>query len=73
MWLRSDFAMAVMQSSSCRSDSTPSLGNSICCRSGPKKIKKQNKTYLMEHWIYSFSNLGHQPVERATKRGDSGN
>ena len=34
---------SVVEASSCSSDSTPSLGTSICCRSGTKKTK-QNKT-----------------------------
>ena len=37
-------AVAVEKASSCRSDSTPSLGASICCRySHKKEIKKQTK------------------------------
>ena len=32
MQLRSGVAAAVAQTSSCSSDATPSLGNSICCR-----------------------------------------
>ena len=36
--------MAVAQAGSCSSNSTPSLGTSICSRCGPKKQKqKQNK------------------------------
>ena len=36
-WLRSCVAVAVVQVSSCSSDSTPSLGISICLGYGPKK------------------------------------
>ena len=36
-------AVAVVQASGYSSDSTPSLGTSICHRCGPKKIKSQNK------------------------------
>ena len=43
MQLRSDVAVAVVQASRCSSDSTPSLGTSICCRCGPKKEKKRAK------------------------------
>ena len=37
MWLRSRIVVAVAWAGSCSSDSTPSLGTSICCRRGPKK------------------------------------
>ena len=37
--LRSSIAMAVVWVGSCSSDSTPSLGTSVCHRCGPKKIK----------------------------------
>ena len=37
--LRSSTAIAVVQAGSCCSDSTPSLGTSICCKCSPKKIK----------------------------------
>ena len=43
MRLGSHIAVAVPQASSYRSNSTPSLGTSICCRLGPKKTKKQPK------------------------------
>ena len=39
MRLGSDVAVAVMQTSSCSSNWTPSLGTSICRESGPKKQK----------------------------------
>ena len=41
MRLRSGVAVTVVKASSCSSDSTPSLGNSICC--GKKKQKKKKK------------------------------
>ena len=52
IWLGSGVAVAVAvavaAASSCSSDSTPSLGTSMCCRIGPIKAKqnktKQNKT-----------------------------
>ena len=47
MWLGSGIAVAVVQASGNRSDSTPSLGTSLRHRCGPKKDKnktKQNKT-----------------------------
>ena len=36
-------AVAVVQADRCSSDSTPSLGTSICCRCSPKKQKIKNK------------------------------
>ena len=39
-WLRSCIAVAVRLVGSCSSNSTPSLGTSVCCRYGPKKRKK---------------------------------
>ena len=41
MWLGSCIAVAVV--GDCSSDSTPSLGTSICPRCGPKKGKKRKK------------------------------
>ena len=40
MWPGSSIAVAVVQDSSCGSDSTPSLETSICCRCGPAKEKR---------------------------------
>ena len=40
MWFGSGVALAVVQASSCSSNSIPSLGNSICHRCGPKTKKK---------------------------------
>ena len=41
MWLRSCFALAVMETGSYSSDSTPSLGTFIWHTCGPKKQKKK--------------------------------
>ena len=48
MKLGSCVAVAVAQAGGCSSDSTPSLGTSMCCRCGPKKQtnKQTNKTLL---------------------------
>ena len=43
--LGSGTAVAVMQAGSCRSNLTPGLGNSICCRYSPKK-KKEKKLII---------------------------
>ena len=40
MRLRSGVAVAVAEAGSYSSDSTPSLGTSVCCGCGPKKIKR---------------------------------
>ena len=39
-WLGPHVAVAVAQAGSYSSDSTPSLGTSICCGCGPKEKKK---------------------------------
>ena len=41
--LRSAIAVAMAQAGCCSSDSTPSLGTSICHRCSPQKIKKKKK------------------------------
>ena len=41
MWFESGVAVAVVQASNCSSDSTPSLGTSICYRCSCKKKKKK--------------------------------
>ena len=41
--LRSHIAVAVAVDGSCSSNSTPNLGNYLCCRYGPKKKKKKDK------------------------------
>ena len=43
IWLGSLVAVAVAQAGSYSSDSTPSLGTSICHMCGPKKQKQKNK------------------------------
>ena len=40
MQLRTQVAVAVAQASRCSSDMAPGLGNSVCCRYGPKKSEK---------------------------------
>jgi len=58
LWCRSQtqfgscIAVAVAQAGSCSSDLTPSLGTSMCCGCGPKKMQKKKKkgevqTHLM--------------------------
>ena len=42
-WLGSCIAVAVAQASRYSSDSTPSLGTSICHKCGPKKTKKKKR------------------------------
>ena len=41
-WLGSVIAVAVWQAGSCNSNSTPSLGTSICCAYSSKKEKKKS-------------------------------
>ena len=41
IWPGSGIAEAVVQASRCSSDSTPSLGTSMCHRCGPKKKKEK--------------------------------
>ena len=43
MWLGSGVAVAVVWAGSYSSDSTPSLGTSICRGCSPKKTKKKKK------------------------------
>ena len=47
-WLGSHVAVAVLQTGSCSSDSTPSLGTSICrkCAPHPRKKSKKKKNSL---------------------------
>ena len=47
-WLGSGVAVAVAQASSCSSDLTPSLGNSMCHGCGPKKQKKKKTKKNLE-------------------------
>ena len=46
--LRTHIAVAMVWAGSCSSDSTPSLGTSICSGCSPKKQNK-NKTY--QYWL----------------------
>ena len=51
MWLRFPAAVAVVEASSCRADSPPSLGMSPCHRYGPKKEGKKkgkDQTYRVQ-------------------------
>ena len=51
MWLGSSVAVAVVQAGSCSSNSTPSLGTSICCGCGSKnKQTKTNKIQEILTW-----------------------
>ena len=54
--LGSGVAVAVVQVSSCSSDSTPGLETSICHGCGPKK-KKKCKVISLEHLVLCFSFL----------------
>ena len=60
-WLVSCVAVAVALAGGYSPNSTPSMGNSICCRCGPKKDKKKKKKkknfFLQPH-------LGHTEVPR---------
>ena len=53
LWCRSQTplsyyaAMAVVYAGSCSSDSTPSLGTSLCCGCSPKKTKKNFFVFLL--------------------------
>ena len=47
MWLRSNVAVAVAMDGSCSSDSTPSLGTSICHGCSLKKQKKKRKKKIV--------------------------
>ena len=44
--------MTVVQAGSYSSDSTPSLGTSICCRCGPKKQKINKIKYVIRVCVY---------------------
>ena len=43
MLLGSDITVAVVWAGNCSSDSTPSLGTSICSRCGPKRQAKERR------------------------------
>ena len=57
MWLRSCVAVAVGQDRIYSSNSTPSLGTSICYGCGPKKAKKtkKEKVHHLVIFIFTFS------------------
>ena len=56
-WVKDpELPQAVMQTSSCSSSSTPSLGTSICRRCSPKETKI---IIMMMHW---FMNGNKQPL-----------
>ena len=52
MQLGSQVALAVVQTGSYNSDSTPSLGTSICCGCNAKKQKKQKKNPCVHSYIH---------------------
>ena len=56
LWYRlqmgSGIAVVVAQASSCSSDSTPSLGTSMCHGCGPKKQKKEKKSFSISLILY---------------------
>ena len=49
-WLRSRIAVAVVQAGGYNSDSTPTLGTSICCGCGPKKTHTHTKKNQVVTW-----------------------
>ena len=51
MRLRSCIAVAVVQACSCSSNSTPSLGPSICCGGSAKKKKEKEHCDSLPYWI----------------------
>jgi len=55
MRLGSSVAVAVVQAGSCSSDSTPSLGTSICCGCGPEKKKKKPGVALHQFLLRRFN------------------
>ena len=60
MQLRSCLAVAVRQPSNCSSDSTPSLGTSVCHGCGPRNQKKKRKkkncsVFILLHVVVQFS------------------
>ena len=51
--LGSDIDVAVASASGYSSDETPNLGTSMCCRCGPKKVKKKKDNY--EELVFNMS------------------
>ena len=65
-------AVAVPKASSCSSHSTPSLRTSICCKCGPRKIKKTRKRPKKQRprtlvGLPSTSTGLHSPTARGTR------
>ena len=54
MWLGSDVAVAVVWAGGYSSDSTSSLGTSICPRCSPKKKKKKKKIHKEDIMIVTL-------------------
>ena len=52
----------MVYASSCSSNSTPSLGTSICCRCGPKKIKQKKPTKTVITHINKVKNKSHMII-----------
>ena len=73
MWFRSIIAVtvAVVCSCSSSSDSTPSLGDSICCRCSPEKTNKQTNKSCQQRILYlaklSFKGEGKIKTLRRSK------
>ena len=57
MQLKSCIAVAVALASTCSSDSTPSLGTSICHKCGLKKRKKKRHLCVNVHLSASFGDI----------------
>ena len=53
-WVRSGVAVAMAEASTCSSDSTPSLGTSICLGCGPKKTHTKKRYYNMLQTMMPF-------------------
>ena len=68
MWLRPPVAVAVAQAGSCNSNSTPSLGTSICCMCGlqmqtykkPAITNTLNKKYTSLQGKFQNTTVGHK-------------
>ena len=56
--MRRGSCMAVVEAGSCSSDSTPSLGTSICRGCSPKKTNKKKRKGM-----YMYAQLGHFTAE----------
>ena len=62
MWLGSSVAVAMVEVGSCSSDSTPSLGTSVCSEGSPKKTKRKKKVgqALSPRWREAHSEKSHR-------------